>query len=146
MNIDDLEPGATVAEQTFEDVDACSMKLVTAIFRDPNPIHYDREYAEDQGFPGRVSQGPLNASYVTQTVLSIVDGPQDLRALDVRYEDFVFEGETVTATATVDRVHETNAESRLDLTLELCKEDGTTALTGTATVSVAGDTARDEVR
>jgi acyl dehydratase len=37
------------------------MRTVAAIFRDPNPVHWDREFPERVGLAGRVvNQSPVN--------------------------------------------------------------------------------------
>lgn len=133
-----LEPGTVAATRTFENVDSEAMKLVTAIVRDPNPMHYDPEYAADQEFPGRVNQGPINAAYAVQAALLVADSPADLHGFDVRYDGFIFEGETVTATATFEgaRVED---DPFVDLSLELTNQDGGVVLTGTATVQMKPD-------
>ncbi|WP_435348612.1 MaoC family dehydratase [Haloarchaeobius sp. HRN-SO-5] len=130
---DPLEPGTVLATRTIEDVDAEAMKLVTAVVRDPNPMHYDPEYATDQGFPGRVNQGPINAAYAAQAALLVADSPADLRTFDVRYDGFVFEGETVEATATFEGARDADGPL-VDLSLELVNQDGDVVLTGTATL------------
>lgn len=132
--LDDLEPGDAF-ERTVNSVSAADFRVVSALLREPNPVHYDAEYAAEQGLPGRVSQGPLNAAYAVQAAMAVADGPADLRSLDARFEAFVFEGETVTAVATVDALQNGgDGERTVVLDLELLKNDGTVALTGTATV------------
>ncbi|WP_254533072.1 MaoC family dehydratase [Natrinema gelatinilyticum] len=131
-----LEVGETVVERTFE-VDPAGMQLLTAILRDPNPIHYDREYATQRGYPGRVNQGPINAEYVAQAALEVAESPAGLRSLDVQYEDFVFESETVTAIGTVADMDRSDAT--VELVLELRADDGTVAVTGQAVVDVDQD-------
>lgn len=133
-----LEPGAEVARRVVADVDPADMRVVTAIVRDPNPLHYDRAYATDRGFEGRVNQGPVNAAYAAQAALELADSPADLREIDVRYGGFVVEGDTVTATATVDEVGDVDGEQVVDLDLELTTDDGERVLTGSATVRTDG--------
>lgn len=136
MSDDRFRPGEVIARREVSDVDPADMRVVTAVVRDPNPLHYDREYAREQGFDGRANQGPVNAAYAAQAALELADSPADLRALDVRYEGFVVEGDTVTATATVDAVREVDGERLVDLDLESTTDDGEVVLTGSATVRV----------
>lgn len=138
-----IDPGTPLATRTVEDVGADAMKLVTAVVGDPNPMHYDPEYAARQGYPGRVNQGPLNASYAAQAALAVADSPVDLRALEVRYDGFVFEGETVTATATADAPPEPG--SVVDLALALRTDDGERVLTGSAAVRVGTESGTDSL-
>ncbi|TYT62584.1 FAS1-like dehydratase domain-containing protein [Natrialba swarupiae] len=135
-NLNECSVGETIARRVF-DVDPSSMQLLSAVLRDPNPIHFDPAYTERCGYPGRVNQGPINAEYLAQTALEIADSSADLRTLDVRYESFVFETDTVTVTATLSAVdHETSA---VELDLAAHTGDGSVAVTGSAVVSVETD-------
>lgn len=60
--------GAVVADFTFS-VEPEDIQPVTAIVRDPNPLHFDTSYVEERDLPGRVSQGPINATYAVQAAL-----------------------------------------------------------------------------
>lgn len=137
MNYDDIETGEVVTEKTYPDIDESGMKIVSALMRDPNPIHYDRRLVEDRGYPGLVNQGPINVSYITQTVLSILDTPRDMLSLRVRFEEMVFENDTVTVRVEVEDKSATPDGKRVDLALTLEKDDGTVGATGVATVRLS---------
>ncbi|MEY7851075.1 MaoC/PaaZ C-terminal domain-containing protein [Natrarchaeobius sp. A-rgal3] len=129
---DGLSVGDTIARREI-DVDPSGMQLLSAVLRDPNPIHFDPAYAETRGHSGRVNQGPINAEYLAQTALEIGESPADLRTLDVRYESFVHETDTVTTTATLAGIdHEA---STVELELTAWTADGTIAVTGAAVVA-----------
>lgn len=134
MKFQNITIGDTVAEKSFDDVPAKNMKIVTALMEDPNPIHFDRRAIEQMSRPGLVNQGPINMSYMTQAALAVAESPTDLTSLDARFEENVFEGDDVLATATVDEKYEEDGEGYVNLDLLLEKADGTTAVTGTATV------------
>lgn len=135
MTTQEYSVGDVVGEFTFT-VDPASIQLVTAIVRDPNPIHFDTGYIEERNLPGRVSQGPINASHAIQAALRIAESPTDLHEFSVRYEDFVFEGEEITAIAIVEEKRVGAGSTTVDLSLTLEKPDGTVALTGTASVRI----------
>jgi acyl dehydratase len=134
MNFENITTGDTVAETSFDDVPAKNMKIVTALMEDPNPIHFDRRATEQMGRPGLVNQGPINMSYLTQAALAVAESPTDLTSLEARFEENVFEGDDVTAVATVDEKYEEDGDEYVDLDLVLEKADGTTAVTGAATI------------
>lgn len=55
-NVGDLLPQWSVESVPIE-----KMKLLAAVLRDPNPIHWDRAAVEAQGYGSRlINQGPIN--------------------------------------------------------------------------------------
>jgi len=131
--------GEVLARRTIRDVDPADMRVVTAIVADPNPMHFDPRYVERQGYPGRVNQGPVTAAYAAQAALSIADSPGDLRCLSVQFDGFVFEGDTVEATAVrdsgVETGNRTGDDPSTDLALAVTREGGERVLSGAATLS-----------
>ncbi len=49
-NLNECSVGETIARRVF-DVDPSSMQLLSAVLRDPNPIHFDPAYTERCGYP-----------------------------------------------------------------------------------------------
>ena len=135
MDFEDLSPGDELEPRTLEDLRAEDMKLIAALLQDPYPPHFDRERAEELDYPGLLNQGPANLSYLVQPVVRALDSPSDLRSFDVRFHHMVFEGQTVTATATVADTQKSDGEGLVEFDLELQTEDGTVAVNGTATAS-----------
>jgi acyl dehydratase len=135
MDFEDLSPGDELEPRTLEDLRAEDMKLIAALLQDPYPPHFDRERAEKLDYPGLLNQGPANLSYLVQPVVRALDSPSDLRSFDVRFHNMVFEGQTVTATATVADTQKADGEGLVEFDLELQTEDGTVAVNGTATAS-----------
>jgi acyl dehydratase len=113
------------------------MKLYAAIARDPSPIHWDRTEAMRRGLGERlINQGPLSLGYVVN-MLHAWMGPASLRALTVRFTAPVLDGDTVTAGGVVTALR-LNGDDRLaDCDVWLTREDGTRAVEGTASVSLA---------
>ncbi|MFP9191438.1 MaoC family dehydratase [Natrialbaceae archaeon A-CW1-1] len=135
MELDSLDPGDELSPLVVEDLQGSDMKLGAALLQDPYPPHFDKRTAEEMGFPTLLNQGPFNLSYLLQCVLRPVISPTDLESFDVRFHAMVFEGETVTATASVASVEETNNGQTVTFDLELTREDGTVAVDGTATIA-----------
>lgn len=135
MDFEDFSPGDELEPRTLEDLRAEDMKLIAALLQDPYPPHFDRERAEELDYPGLLNQGPANLSYLVQPVVRALDSPSDLRSFDVRFHNMVFEGQTVTATATVADTQKSDGEGLVEFDLELQTEDGTVAVNGTATAS-----------
>ena len=113
-------------------VDPQNMKLMAALLRDPNPIHFDVESVKRLGLGDRVvAQGPMTLAFVSDMVTAWA-GIESLRSLRVRMLANVFGGETVTCTG---RVAEVDEEQGL-VTLEVGAAVGDRAVvTGTAVVA-----------
>ena len=60
-----VEIGDEIPAFRMERVSPERMKTVAAIFRDPFPVHWDREATRAMGFDGRLlNQSPINLGYV----------------------------------------------------------------------------------
>ncbi len=136
MRFENLSAGDQLEPRVVDDVSGQDMKLVAAILQDPYPPHFDPQAAEARDYPGLLNQGPANLSYLLQAVVRELESPMNLRSLDVRFHDMVFEGETVTATATVEGKELVDGEGLVTFAVALEKADGTVAVDGSATASL----------
>jgi acyl dehydratase len=109
--------------------DAQQMKLMAALLRDPNPIHFDVESVARLGLGDRVvTQGPMTVSFRAE-MLTAWAGPAALRSLRVRMLANVFAGDTVVCTGRVTAVEDG------DVTVEVeASTNGTPVVSGTAVV------------
>jgi acyl dehydratase len=137
MRFDDLSVGDELI-RTVENLRGDDMKLVAALLQDPYPPHYDPRRAEELGYPGLLNQGPANLAYMLQPVVRELDAPSDLASFDVRFHDMVFEGETVTVTATVEETTPTDDGWLVEFSVVLAKENGETGVDGTVTARFEG--------
>jgi acyl dehydratase len=97
---DELEPVEHVT-------DPQQMKLMAAILRNPNPIHFDVDSVVRLGLGDRVvTQGPMTLSFVADMVAAWAGGLEAMRSLRVRMLANVFGGDTVTCTGRVTAVDE----------------------------------------
>jgi acyl dehydratase len=128
--------GAQLPEFAIESVSADRMKLLAAILRDPNPIHWDRAEVAKRGLGNRViNQGPTNLGYITNMLMAWA-GPDCLRHLEARFTANVFEGDSVVAGGVVSGVRHENGEQLVDCEVWLDRPgDGTRVVIGTATVA-----------
>lgn len=132
----DIQPGTEVRKR-FENIREEDVKLMTAITRDPNPIHFDRQVVDKMGLPGLINQGASNLSYLVQVVEEISGTGGDITDIDVRFRNQVYEGDSLTATATVDTVDETEDGLIANVTGSVIKSDDTVVVTGSATVEIS---------
>ena len=130
-----LEKGTPLPEWRLDVVAPAAMKVYAAITRDPSPIHWDRREVAKRGLGDRlVNQGPLNLGYVIN-MLHQWAGPESLRSLQIRFCAPVHEGDAVTAGGVVTSVRWEQTGWLVDCDVWLVRDDGTRAVTGTATVA-----------
>lgn len=131
-----MEPvvGQRLPEWKIESVSAERMKLLAAILRDPNPIHWDAEEVAKRGLGHRViNQGPINLGYITNMLMDWA-GPSCIRHLEARFTSNVFDGEKVVATGVVTAVREDDGVRLVNCDVWLDRENGGRAVEGHATV------------
>lgn len=130
----DVAVGTPVPPWTHGPVSSEKMKIFAAIARDPNPIHWDRTAVAERGLGDRlINQGPANLGYVVNMLLAWT-GPASLREITARFTSNVFDGDIVTAGGVVTAVREESGERLADCDVWLDRQDGTRAISGTATV------------
>jgi acyl dehydratase len=91
-----VEVGQQLPPLVIESVDPEKMKLMAAILRDPNPIHFDADRVRELGMGDRtINQGPSNMSYLLNMVASWAGGVGKLRSAEMRFLANVFAGDRV---------------------------------------------------
>lgn len=134
VQYEDLTIGDELAPRVVEDVRGDDMKLIAALLQDPYPPHFDERFADELGYPDLLNQGPVNFSYLLQTVTRHLEKPSDVRSFDMQFRDMVFAGDTVVATATVTEKRTVDGEGLVEFDLALEKEsDGSVAVEGSMT-------------
>lgn len=131
------QPGDALPTWTVESVPLEKMKILAAILRDPNSIHWDREAVAAKGYGDKViNQGPINLCYVTN-MLEAWAGVGSLRRLVARFTANVVEGDHVTAGGTVTAVRNENGRTFVDCDVWLERRGVGRAVEGTATVELS---------
>lgn len=130
MHFDDLSVGDVLEPRTVDSVREEDAKLVAALLEDPYRPHFDERFASDLGYPTLLNQGPINLSYLLQTITRHLERPSDVRSFDMQFRDMVFVGDDVVATATVEEKRVVDGDGIVDFSLALEREDGTVAVEG----------------
>jgi acyl dehydratase len=131
-----VEVGDRIPEWTLDCVTPERMRTVAAIFRDPNPIHWDREFSERVGLSGRVvNQSPVNLGYLVNMLLAWA-GPTSLRRLRVEFPLPVLDGDRVTAGGVVKALRSEAGRELAECDVWLDREDGQRAVQGLAVVGI----------
>lgn len=128
--------GDRIPEWTLDCVTPERMRTVAAIYRDPNPVHWDREFSQQVGLAGRlVNQSPLNLGYVVNMLLDWA-GPDCLRRLRVEFPAPVLDGERVTAGGVVKALRSEGGRTLAECEVWLDREQGARAVVGLAVVAI----------
>ena len=135
MKREHVEIGTPVPEWRLACVTESRMRLLAAILRDPNPIHWDRAEVAARGLGDRlINQGPTNVGYVCNAVLAWA-GNDSLRSLTVRFTSNVFDDDEVVAGGIVTHVA-ADGEVLATCDVWLDRGDGTRAVEGVAVVAL----------
>lgn len=128
--------GDTVPTWRLGNVSESRMRLLAAILRDPNPIHWDRSEVARRGLGDRlINQGPTNVGYLCNALLAWT-GNDSLRLLTVRFTSNVFDGDEVVASGVVTSVDRSGSEPRATCDVWLDRGDGSRAVDGVAVVAI----------
>jgi acyl dehydratase len=132
----DVAVGDSLPPWEMKRVSPERMKLLAAILRDPNPIHWDPAEVARRGLGERtINQGPTNLGYVINMLMAWA-GPASLRHIAARFTANVFSEDCVVAGGTVTALRESSGERLADCEVWLDRSDGTRAVAAVATVAL----------
>lgn len=112
----------------------------------PHRIHFDRPYAESEGYPGVLVQSHLHASFLAQYVSDWAGASSDLLTFSWQNRAYSTPADTLHLDGQLESsvLHDRRLELRIALTTT--NQDRTTCVTATANISVAADAAESLVR
>jgi len=117
------------------------MKTVAAIYRDPTPLHWDREASRAIGFEGRLlNQSPINLGYVINMLMQWA-GATCLRRIRTEFPQPVLDGDAALAGGRVVSLSREGDETLAECEVWLDREDGVRNLAARAWVALPEDTA-----
>jgi acyl dehydratase len=97
----DLNPGDTLPELHVTP-DAGLTKRYAEASGDPNPIHFDDDFAKSVGLPGVILHGLWSMAQVARAHSALADGdPRALKRLSVQFRGMGFPEQEIVVTATV---------------------------------------------
>lgn len=124
-----LRPGDTASRSLTLTAD--HVAAFAELSGDYNPLHFDEDFAAGTRFGRLVVQGGLTTGLLHALVAMDMPGPGTVfLSQDWRFTAPVFIGDTITAHAEVQSVHETKPVTRLAVRVE--RQDGETVLEGEA--------------
>ncbi|WP_262058793.1 MaoC/PaaZ C-terminal domain-containing protein [Streptomyces sp. STR69] len=127
----DLAPGARLPERGFGPVTMTDIVRYQGASGDLNPMHHDDELARSAGYPAAFSVGMLGAGWLAAYCTDRF-GEESVRRFRTRFTQVVYRGDRLTASAEVVRLFEQDGERRLELAIQLRKDDGALVIDGSA--------------
>jgi len=133
--------GDAIPPFRMEPVTPERMKTVAAIFRDPFPVHWDREATRAMGFEGRLlNQSPINLGYVINMLMDWA-GPSCVKRIRTEFPQPVFDGDSVCAGGRVMALANEADETIAECEVWLERQDGVRSVAARAWVSLPKDSA-----
>lgn len=130
--------GQLIPARVIDSVDPARMKTLSALMRDPNPIHFDPSAVKALGMGDRtINQGPSNIAYVLTMLADWAGGVERVQRYQFRFLGNVFAGDSLRASGTVTAVEDKPVGRLVHCMLSLDVIGGGPVLQGTATVLVA---------
>ena len=99
-------------------------------------IHYDKDYAIDNGLPGPILHGALKNAFLGQLMTDFAGDEGMLRRLSCQYRGMDVPGEPITAKGTVTRKYQEGDQSLVDCDIWLENPRGEKTTPGSATVAL----------
>lgn len=131
--------GDTIPPFRMERVTPERMKTVAAIFRDPTPLHWDREATRAIGFEGKLlNQSPINLGYVLNMLMHWA-GPTCVRRIRTEFPEPVLDGDSVCAGGRVVSLSREEDETIAECEVWLDRQDGVRNLAARAWVVLPQD-------
>ncbi len=133
MNINDFYVGQVY--EVKRTVTSDMVQLFAEATGDKNPVHLDEDYAKSTIFGKRIAHGILSLGLISAVLGVEFPGAGTIYLMqNAKFKRPVYVGEEVTVKLTVKEIDE--EKSRLLLSTEVVKEDGTLALEGEALVKI----------
>jgi acyl dehydratase len=140
LKLGDLTPGQTFSAVVVENLSRTQIVQYAGASGDYNPLHTDEVFATKvAGYPSVFAHGMLTMG-LTGRMLTDLVGDGRLLSFGGRFTSQVWPGDDLTATATVEAVHEggDGAEPSVDLAVSTTRQDGTEVFSGHASARVDG--------
>lgn len=127
----ELAQGARLPERTFGPVTMTDIVRYQGASGDMNPMHHDDELARSVGYPAAFSVGMLGAGWLAAYCTDRF-GEESVRRFRTRFTQVVYRGDRLIASAEVVRLFQHDNERRLELAIQLRKDDGALVVDGSA--------------
>jgi acyl dehydratase len=123
--------GAVAPERTVGPLEVADFVRYAGASGDFNRLHYDEPYARAAGFDSPFAQGMFSAGVLASFAADWL-GPENLRAVTVRFVEIVRLGDTITCAARIARLVEQAGEPLAEVELRCTRQTGAPVIRGSA--------------
>ncbi len=134
LKASELKVGDSYEEVVIHDLSRTQIVMYAGASGDYNPVHSDELFTTKvAGYPSVFAHGMLSMG-LTGKMLTNYVGDGRLTKYGVRFKSQVWPGDTLTAKATVEAIHQ--AENLVDLAISTVNQDGQEVVSGHATARI----------
>jgi len=101
---------------------------------DPNPMHYDENFAKMAGYRTVIAHGLMTMAYVSEMLTNWLPSYTRLRRLKTRFSKVVYPGDILTCKGKVTQKYVKEKENYVELEVWSENQNGETVAKGSATV------------
>jgi acyl dehydratase len=131
-----LSVGDSRTEIVLENISRTQIVMYAGASGDYNPLHSDEVYVTQvAGYPTVFAHGMLSMG-ATGKVLTDWVGDGKLKKFGVRFVNQVWPGDTLTATATVEALRESDGDHYADFSVVAVNQNDEAVVTGSATALI----------
>lgn len=123
--------GAVAPARVFGPITRTDIVRYAGASGDFNPIHHDEDYARRVGYPTVFSMGMLQAAMLATYATDWL-GAETIRRFEVRFQEQVWPGDTITCSGVVTSVVPETDAVRILVDLSAVRQTGGVAIRGTA--------------
>ena len=126
----------TEVQPLVKDITRRQLFMYSATTWDLHPGHYDRAFAQSQGFQDVYLDGPMDAAFMAQLITDWISLNGTLKQLGLTYRGMAFPGDTLTCMGKVTKKYIKEDTKFIEIEIELKNQSGKLVATGSATVTL----------
>lgn len=132
---EDLEMGAEIPALTKKPT-TVQLFRYSAITWNAHRIHYDQDYAAEEGYPGVLVHSHLHGAFLTQLCTDWMGSKGKLRELEMRMKSFAVSGATLTCRGRIVDLEREDSHGLVTVELEEVNEEGEVCAPGRAVIEL----------
>lgn len=134
---DALEEGTELPKLVKPAITTTQLVKYAGASGDFNPIHYDKDFAQQAGLDGVIAHGMLTMAFVGQLVTDWAWPDHELVKLSTRFRAITVPGDEITCTGKVTKKYEEDGKKLVNVAIEAKNAKGDVTATGSATIAVS---------